>query len=418
MMKKVWIGFLLIALLCAFTVTRVHGADLVSADDDEFEDETIETRPTGGIPLEKKPSKALQQDNDFQFDADEFEGLETIRKQQIEEEVIEEETVEPEVKAPPKPKFGILEMSYLSFIVLFLGNYFVGKKANDKIATTWGQNFQNLFASNFVKYGDANKFIITKESAHCFSVSASGGRARCAGAVFNLDLNKRHDLTSYVSGIISPHKDTLTVEVAMNTNSPFCFGLMKKKEEKQFLKNHKEIADFAPNARVLARLPNYVIHTDSNEMVEDVITREVIDVLSNPANESLFSSISYSDVSTTYLKYNTMLTITYRIPPVEDMKKLADLMRLVFSFIDSFAAVQISKNTLLKNEAMRKKLVKQEKSEHEVRQEVAQKKKQDRLIAERAAYDKLSPEAQRRFDEKEEKRKVKAKQGKAKVVYS
>lgn len=418
-MRRVWIGLLMIALLCAFTFTQVNGAELVNADDGEFEDDVTVTSPPPGIPLqtEKKASKSLQQDNDY-YDADEFEGIEKIAKPVIEEEEEEEEKTQENIeKNPPlKPRFGLMEISYITFILLFLGNYIVGKRANDNLATVWGQCFQNLFASNFVKFGEANKFIIQKESAYTFTVTASGGRARCAGAVFTLDLNKRHDLSSYLFNIISPHKDTLTIDVAMHPNQPFCFGLAKKKEVKSFLKTYKEIADFAPTPRVLPRLPNYVIHTDSNEIVETVLPKEIIDILNQ--NEAYFTSVSYSDVSEAFIGYKTMLRIVYRLPPMADMKKLTDLMRVAFTFIDSFASIQLNKSVVMKNEGMRKKLVVAEKSDHEVRQEVAQKKKLDRAIAERVAYEKMTPEQQRKHEEKEEKKRIKNKMGRVKVVHS
>lgn len=42
-----------------------------------------------------------------------------------------------------------------------------------------------------------------------------------------------------------------------------------------------------------------------------------------------------------------MLRITYRLPSVDNMKQITDLMRLTFSFIDSFAAVQLTKSVCL-----------------------------------------------------------------------
>eukprot|EP00026_Physarum_polycephalum_P009029 Phypoly_transcript_09139.p1 GENE.Phypoly_transcript_09139~~Phypoly_transcript_09139.p1 ORF type:complete len:417 (+),score=84.05 Phypoly_transcript_09139:81-1331(+) len=416
MVARVWIGFVVIALLCAFTFTIVHGADkLVSADDDEFENDEEVVRP--GVPLfpqNSQPSKTLEQ-ADEAFDADEFEGIETLKKPEV-QEVEEEATPEPvEPKIPPKPKFGTLEICYITFISIFLANYFIGKKKNEKIATTWGTHFQTLF-SNFTKFGDGNRFLITKESAYTFSVTCSGGRPRCVGAVFTLDLNKRHDLSSYVYGIFTPHKDTLTIDVAMHTNQPFCFALGKKKEERQLLKTYKDIAEFAVPVKSPPRLANYSIFTDSPEILDDIFTKDIVEVLST--NEQYFSSLEYSDVSPTYLGHKTILRIVYRLPPVDQLKNMSDLMRIVFPLIDNFAGVALTKTTFSKNENLRKKKQTQEKSEHEKLQEIAQKKKQDRLQAERAAYEKLSPEAQRKFDEKEEKRKLKAKQSKVRVVYS
>jgi len=417
MVARVWIGFVVIALLCAFTFTKVHGADnLVSADDDEFEDAEVPQRPV--VPLfqkENKASKTLEQ-ADENFDADEFEGIETVKKHEEVNEVEEAtpESVEPII--PPKPKFGTLELCYITFITLYVVNYFIGKRTNEKIATTWGTQFQALF-SGFTKFGENTRFIITKESASTFSVTCSGGRPRCIGAVFTLELNKRHDLSSFVYSIFTPHKDTLTIDVAMHTNQPFCFALGKKKEEKQLIKNYKEVTEFGvPVKAIPARLSNFTVYTDSPEVVEDIFTKDIVDALT--ANEQYFSSIGYTDVNTLYLTHKTILRIVYRLPSASDMKKISELMRAVFPLIDAFAGVQLTKTTLSKNENLRKRKQTQEKTEHEKQQESAQKKKLDRLQAEKAAYEKMTPEQQRKYDDKEEKRKIKAKQSKVKVVYS
>lgn len=142
------------------------------------------------------------------------------------------------------------------------------------------------------------------------------------------------------------------------------------------------------------------------------------------------------------------MRVVLRLPPANDMKKLNDMMRLVFLLIEAFSSLQLSKSVLLsiiaflvlslslspspslllfslsplfpflfafflcfhplislpsiaivyflsrraygflqtinKNEAMRKKLkaAEGEKTVHEVQQELAQKKKQDRIAAE------------------------------------
>jgi len=411
-----------VVLLCAFTFTLVNGADkLVNAanEDDEFDNEEFETKPRPGVPipdLNKKPASQPLQQDEF-YDADEFEGFEAIRKAKL-AEAEPEPTPEAENLPPPRPKFGLLEITYISFIAGFIVNYFIGKRKNERIATTWGLTYQNLFNTYFSKFGDSERFIITKESASSFSVTANSGRARCIGAVFTLQLVKRHDLTSLAMSMFTNQRDTLSIDIAMHSHQPFVFGVAKKREEKAMLKNYRDVGEFGVLSRAPARLSNFVVYTDSPEIVDDIFTKEIVDIL--VANESNFSSIGYTDRSQTYLQYKTILRIVYRLPPPGEVRKLADLMKMVFLLMESFASVQLSKSTITKNEALRKKAGgdTQERSEHELRQELAQKKKMDKIAAERANYEKMTPEQQRKFDEKEAKRKLKAKQSKVKVVYS
>ena len=104
------------------------------------------------------------------FDTDEFEGIETIKKpaKEVEEEQASVPGMSPrflvfavtvylllipvQPQQPPKPKFGALEMCYITFIAIFLVNYYMGKKKNEKIATTWYTSalFFSTFSNSFL----------------------------------------------------------------------------------------------------------------------------------------------------------------------------------------------------------------------------------------------------------------------------
>jgi len=93
-------------------------------------------------------------------------------------------------------------------------------------------------------------------------------------------------------------------------------------------------------------------------------------------------------------------------------------MKMAFFYIDLIATLSIPKATLATLEKRRSKAEEQaQKQALPDRQELLLKKKQEQKQKEQEKFDKLSPEAQKKWEEKEYKRQLKEKQARFKVKY-
>ena len=80
-------------------------------------------------------------------------------------------------------QFYALEIGYVVVLVSYGINYFIGRKANEHIASQWARNYRDIFATQFAQVGlDA---LLVKESAHAFRMQAYG-RVHCHGLQANL----------------------------------------------------------------------------------------------------------------------------------------------------------------------------------------------------------------------------------------
>lgn len=103
---------------------------------DEFEEthhekgSSYEHKNIDPVNTKSKSSKIVD------FDEDEFEGIDDIIETHKDKEV--EKAVEEEVEARhPVRNNYYMEIGFISFLVLYIINYFIGSSKNKQIATAW-----------------------------------------------------------------------------------------------------------------------------------------------------------------------------------------------------------------------------------------------------------------------------------------
>jgi len=209
----------------------------------------------------------------------------------------------------------------------------------------------------------------------------------------------------------------VTIDVAMEASAqPFIFAVMRKKEEKQWVKEYKDIVEFGSHPVHSSGVPNSCsVYSDSSEALR-LLDSEVASAIRKC--ESFFQLLYYSDQSTITTKYTKVLRLVYKLPNKTEMAQLYPLMKASFLLVDYIASKPLSKATEQKNEKARSQqpTADSTKLAHEQRQELAQKKKQERKQKEEEKLEKLGPEAQRKAEEREYKKKLKQKQPKFKIV--
>ncbi|KAL9246118.1 hypothetical protein vseg_019693 [Gypsophila vaccaria] len=314
-----------------------------------------------------------------------------------------------------------IEIICVCFLVIFLINYFTGKKENENLALAWAAKFatkDSIFEKNFsllgVGEGDDSPLLL-KEGQNVFKFYASG-RRYCQGLLATMELKSRHDLISRVYNAVVPSKDEISMEVYMNDESmdQVVLAVARKKMAKTMFKELGDLQRFgtvmaAPSGRKWVAEELSVV-TESKEVAADFISEAVLEqVLGDKAFEKLgkyFISMHFSDQQTG--PHKKKLMFRFALPDIGNMTDMTRLVALVPYYIDFVGRYKLSSQARSKTDGARVKVAQEVYKElQNVRQEALQRKKADRKKMMEEAEAKLSAEAIRKREAKERARQIK-----------
>lgn len=395
--------------------------------------------PKDPEPEPTKPSSPPSTTNFEFWDEDEFEGL-PYHQPHIESVVAtESSTPDATVQTPnPKPttvskkkQSFLVEIVCVSFLIMFVINYFTGKKENENLALSWAAKFatkDSIFEKNFsllgVGEGDDSPLLL-KEGQNVFKFYASG-RRYCQGLLATMELKSRHDLLSRIYNMVIPCKDEISIEVYINDDAMdhVVFALARKKMAKAMQKELRDLQRFAgsvvqpPNGRKWVAEELAVV-SESKEVAGDLITEAVLEqVFGEKSFEKYgkgFISMHVSDqLPGTHKK---MILFKFALPDANNMADMTRLVALVPYYIDLVGRYKLSSQARSKTDAARAKAAQEAYKElQSARQEALQKKKTERKKMLEEAEAKLSAEAIRKREEKERARQMKKAMPKVKMT--
>lgn len=395
--------------------------------------------PTEPDQKPTKPSPPPSTTNFEFWDEDEFEGLPS-HQPHIESVVITESaTPDATVQTPdPKPttvskkkQSYLVEIVCVSFLIMFVINYFTGKRENENLALSWAAKFatkDSIFEKNFsllgVGEGDDSPLLL-KEGQNVFKFYASG-RRYCQGLLATMELKSRHDLLSRIYNMVVPCKDEISIEVYMNDDAMdhVVFALARKKMAKAMQKELRDLQRFAgsvvqpPNGRKWVAEELAVV-SESKEVAGDLITEAVL--------EQVFGEKSFEKYGKGFISMHVsdqlpgtqkkMLLFKFALPDANNMADMTRLVALVPYYIDLVGRYKLSSQARSKTEAARAKAAQEAYKELQgARQEALQKKKAERKKMLEEAEAKLSAEAIRKKEDKERARQMKKAMPKVKMT--
>lgn len=418
-------------------VTRSHSPDKSSSSDDS----NPADQPSAAFsdpPI--SPAKPSSPSFDY-WDEDEFEGLPDHLPPDS-AKITENTTTSASLNSDPESAANltgtafVLKKSYAvevicgSFLIIFIINYFTGKRENENIALAWAAKFatkDSIFEKNFsllgVGEGDDSPLLL-KEGQNVFKFYASG-RRYCQGLLATMELKSRHDLISRLYNMVVPCKDEITFEVYMNDDAMdhVVFAMAKKKAAKGMQKDVRDLQRFTisispPTGRKWVADELAVI-SESKEVAGDLITEAVLDqVFGDKAFEKHgkgFISMHFSDQHPT--THKKMLLFKFALPDVNHMADMTRLVALVPYYIDLVGRYKLSSPARAKTETARAKAAQEAYKElQNARQEALQKKKAERRKMLEEAEAKLSAEAIRKKEAKERARQMKKAMPKVKMT--
>lgn len=453
---------LLLLSLCYHVLADSHFEGFEAEEEDDVVEETIDPNafklpdlpltlsesppistptpdPKEPDPKPSKPSPPPSTTNFEFWDEDEFEGLPS-HQPHIESVVITESaTPDATVQTPdPKPttvskkkQSFLVEIVCVSFLIMFVINYFTGKRENENLALSWASKFatkDSIFEKNFsllgVGEGDDSPLLL-KEGQNVFKFYASG-RRYCQGLLATMELKSRHDLLSRIYNMVIPCKDEISIEVYMNDDAMdhVVFALARKKMAKAMQKELRDLQRFAgsvvqpPNGRKWVAEELAVV-SESKEVAGDLITEAVLEQVfgekSFEKHGKGFISMHVSDQLPGTQK--KMLLFKFALPDAKNMADMTRLVALVPYYIDLVGRYKLSSQARSKTEAARAKAAQEAYKELQgARQEALQKKKAERKKMLEEAEAKLSAEAIRKKEEKERARQMKKAMPKVKMT--
>jgi len=409
-------------------------------DDFEAEEPNLAPKAPPGIRnsgLPKSPRGAVHEEfsegGERDFDEDEFVGGDHGSNK---------------ASPPPKDKisFGPVdkqnyypEICALIFIGLYVINFFIGKRSDERLAQAWLQAYRGLFELQFAAVGlyenqteGATKTVtgqgvgsgLLKESQSCFKFYASG-RRHCHCLLATLELRKRHDLFSLLLAAVdlSTSVDTVTIEIPMNDTDmePFVFAIVRRKQERKLRKSTKDLENYCGVVKS-TRLPSSLcILTDCPELEREFLDDPVVSVLKD--KEDLFVSLHFTDQNASPPFYaggsgnKKMLKFKFNIPSQQNMDDLKPLMKMAIHFIDRVASKRLSAQA--RTRALQKRKIVADnlfRASHAQRQEALTKRKEELRKKEEENAVELSPEAQKRKEARDYKAALKKKQPRVKIL--
>ncbi|XP_031280206.1 uncharacterized protein At5g49945-like isoform X2 [Pistacia vera] len=415
------------------TTTTTTTTNLDSPDPQSDPDPNPNPNPT---PTSSDPQlKPSAPTTSFDYwDEDEFEGLPVHQQPQLETPAVTESAAStdqtPDTKmteeaknvAVLKKNSYTVEIVCVTFLIMFIINYFTGKRENENLALAWATKFatkNSIFEKNFsllgVGEGDDSPLLL-KEGQNVFKFYASG-RRYCSGLLATMELKGRHDLISRFYNLVVPCKDEITFEVYMNDDSMdhVVFAMAKKKTAKTMQKEVRDLNKFAglitaPPAPKKWVVEDLGVVSESREVAGDLITEAVLDqVFGDKAFEKYgkgFISMHFSDQHPG--THRKMLLFKFALPDANNIGDMSRLVALVPYYIDLIGRYKLSPQARSKTEAARQKAAQEAYKElQNARQEALQKKKAERRKMVEEAEAKLSAEAIRRKDAKERARQMK-----------
>ena len=264
-------------------------------------DEPLDSQSPPSVSDSPKPSPTS-----FSYwDEDEFEGLPIEQPQEPAQQSSKsaEDSASTNPNSDSKPTSPIPEpanvrKSYTveivcgSFLVIFVINYFTGKRENENVALSWASKFatkDSIFERNFSLLGvgeGEDSPLLLKEGQNIFKFYASG-RRYCQGLLATMELKSRHDLISRLYNMVVPCKDEISFEVYMNDDAMdhIIFAVARKKAAKGMQKDLNDLQRFAgilapPSGRKWVPEELSVI-SESKEVAADLITETVLDQVGN-----------------------------------------------------------------------------------------------------------------------------------------
>ncbi|KAI8918008.1 hypothetical protein BC831DRAFT_516334 [Entophlyctis helioformis] len=339
----------------------------------------------------------------------------------------------------------LIDLWFEALMVLAMAAYFVlftfGKRTNRELARHWMRMTLPVWEANFAHVGSNEGHKLIRDGPRDYIFYASG-RNYVKHVYGFVRLVSRQDpiqwLIDYAQKKDLYDKVTLKVTFDDKVADPFVLSILPFRTNNKIVKSRWDLNNFT-KPRDLPGMPKdeYQLATDAPEFSNALWKNEKIRAMlfkslglsatgeGTPAKYPMIDEIIFSDLPKTKpetmeaLQVPRTLTVVFRLPNVvkptdEDVRTITELTEFVMELIDlvgehgSFSNEGKAKVNKLRLGAVDtiNKAQEEARKEELAKKKAAEKKARDEQVA------KLSPEEQRKYEEKEKKRELKKSQSK------
>ncbi|KAI9594411.1 hypothetical protein BDF19DRAFT_444730 [Syncephalis fuscata] len=310
-----------------------------------------------------------------------------------------------------------IELVLCSLLVLYVFIYQWGKHKNEQIAKTWIKYHLDLFASHFAHVGNDKGHILVKDGPADFLFYASG-RIHCQYLRARLQMIPRHDPVALLIGFIRPQYDRISIEVCMNEDEydPVVFGVATASKVTAAYKYRYDLASFTRQVRTPLLPDNFYALTEHGDITTTILDDNISEVIKSHRDyfEEMYITDQPSKKPETVTEIPPKLFFNFRLPSPAHMETIIGLHELVLYMIDHLPQVAhfrgpVKTKLLNTREVLTENI---RKASEPSTEEAASKKRQEQRQLEQERLGKMTPEQQRKWEEKEHKRQLKKRQSK------
>lgn len=236
------------------------------------------------------------------------------------------------------------------FIICYIANIWVGRARNTEVAMAFAKTYcaeGSLLDRHFSQVGtriDGAPDMVLRESMNKFNIYATGRRF-CKNFQATLDLKHRQDLLYLASYVISPRKDRIDIDIAMNETNmqPLVLVIATPRLAKELSKSLPDVKSFARPIDVsqqdLPGFPSKRLHvwTESKSTFYDLMTDKVMDMLFGRAafeeTSKYFRYLHFSSENPEGFSKHS-LKLSFDLPPHNQMQDLTQVLTATLHFID------------------------------------------------------------------------------------
>lgn len=180
----------------------------------------------------------------------------------------------------PQQESFLLEYFLLFFFFSYVVAFFVGKRANKRVADAWLERNLPILQRQFSRVAHDDGTVMRKLHHSTYVVYATGSRG-VRSAKFTLNLRPRQDLLSVLWHLAFPQEDTLATEVRLlpGFKPDYVFAVVQRRKLGSAQNEFRDLKTFARPVESKLLPASHAVLTDAPDLIPLLLTSDLLSAL-------------------------------------------------------------------------------------------------------------------------------------------